>query len=996
MTGAAMDGPLVGRAAQLSVLRAALRTAGEDGTAAVFLTGESGVGKTRLLAEAVEEMRAAGVVVLAGQCLDIGDASPLYPLRQALRRFSATAPAGSGATARDAASREAAIRDLLALLDGGDAGPDGAGALLDRLSGGLGAISDGQPLVLAIDDLQWADRTTRQLLLYLLAGLGDLRLLLLGAVRAETLQGADPLRLMMTELRRMRAVRVLELGPLDRAETARLSAAIMGRPLTPETDDLVWERSGGNPFIVEELVRHARAGKAGLSDTLREIVFARVDALPPHVHTVAYALAAGVEPVEHGLLAEVVPLDEEQLNDALRIAVSQRVLAVADDGYRFHHRLIKEVLEPRLLPGEALGLHRRYAEALTAAPPAALQHARLAHHWELAREPARALSAAAAAAEEAERLYGFEEAYEHWSQALRLAADTRLPGDIDVNELRQRAAEAAHRCGEHDRALALLEELAKAATADPPPWLHTRRARYLAAVGRPAEAEAEYERALGAADGGDSERVTAAAHSAELLLHLGRYVDAGRRAREALALAAQAPDSASSAVLASAALGFSQAYLDDPAAGIAAVEQALRTAERSGSVGDVAGAYLHLAELLSGPLNELEKGIAVAREGAERADQLGLGRTYGTRLLAVVANGLFRAGRWAEAEKVIATALRHRPAGTDAVELLLSRCRISVGYGDLDGAERDLEAIETLLAGGGPRHVLPLLTLRAGLAMWRGQFADARRAVQQALDPAVSRSDDVWLLAPVVWHGLRAEAEAVANGVVAAYPGPDADPETDTGPGGAAVARLRQVADEITASSTRAARPVRDAVAGYQALCEAEISRLEGHSDPAAWARAAEIWQSRHHPYPAAYALLRQADALYSQRTRNADAATALRAAHRTAGRLGAQPFIREIRALADRARVQLDEPDQSAVPPAGSPSPEVPEHADELAGLTDRELQVLTEVAAGRTNQEIADLLFISQRTVGVHVSRILHKLQVRTRVQATSVYLRSQPPAR
>jgi DNA-binding CsgD family transcriptional regulator len=246
--------------------------------------------------------------------------------------------------------------------------------------------------------------------------------------------------------------------------------------------------------------------------------------------------------------------------------------------------------------------------------------------------------------------------------------------------------------------------------------------------------------------------------------------------------------------------------------------------------------------------------------------------------------------------------------------------------------------------------------------------------VQQALGRAPDRSDDVWLLAPVVWHGLRAEAEASASGTEAPDP--------------AAVESLRRVAGRIAEAAATAARPVRDTVAGYQALCEAEISRIEGRPDPAAWARAADVWERGGQPYPAAYARLRQADALYSHRTRNAEAAAALRAAYATAYRLGAQPFIREIVALAQRARVPLESPEPDRSAEIEQPA------ATELSTLTERELQVLAEVAAGRTNHEIADLLFISQRTVGVHVSRILHKLQVRTRVQAASVYMRSQPP--
>src|SRR5262245_30403443 len=133
MTSGTGDSPLVGRDAELAVLRAARRAAADGANSAVFVTGESGVGKSRLLAEAVAELHAAGLVVLSGQCLDIGDASPLYPLRQALRRFQPD-------DGRSGASAAHAARELLAVLSGDAAGSDGAGALLERLSSGLGAM----------------------------------------------------------------------------------------------------------------------------------------------------------------------------------------------------------------------------------------------------------------------------------------------------------------------------------------------------------------------------------------------------------------------------------------------------------------------------------------------------------------------------------------------------------------------------------------------------------------------------------------------------------------------------------------------------------------------------------------------------------------------------------------------------------------------------------------------------------------------------------------
>ncbi|QOC91454.1 helix-turn-helix transcriptional regulator [Micromonospora craniellae] len=955
MASAVDTTPLVGRADLVATARAALLDDVAPGnTAGVFLTGESGVGKTRLLHEIGGQLSAGGAVVLTGSCLDIGDASPLHPLRQALRRLDAhLAPAAA-----------ASVRALLGVFAQDSTGPDGAGALLERVSRGLGVIAGGRPVVLVLDDLQWVDRTTRQLLLYLLAGLGDLQLSVLAAVRSESLQGAHPLRRVLTELRRLRSVRVFDLAPLDRTATEELAAAIVRAPLAPEAADRLWQRSGGNPFVVEELSRDLRDGRDDLSDTLREVFLARVDALPQPAHRAVHAVAAGVEPVEHRLLAEVVGLPEQEVLAAVRAAVAHRLLVGSEDGYRLRHRLVAEVLEDELLPAERALLHRRYAEALTSAP-GELHQARLAHHWRLAGEPERALPAAVAAAEEAERLYGYAEAHRHLSVAVELSQGR---AGVDRAALLGQAAEAAHKSGEYARALALLEELAATDSAPPACELHIRRARYLAAAGRSALAEVEYQQALDAADCTPGQRATAAAHLAELLLHLGRYADAGQRAREALALAEQVEGATTEVVLASAALGFSEAYLEDPDAGLVVLRRALDTAERAGRPEDVARAYLHLAELLTGPLNVIEEGVVVARRGAERVAELGLGRAYETRLLAIATNGLFRVGQWAEAEKVIAAALRHRPSGADAVELLLARCRLSVGYGDVEAADRDLDAAATMLAGGGARHVIPLLTLRAGLAMWQRRHDVARHAVQRGLTE--TRSDDLVILAVLVWHGLRAEAEAHASRTVAVDQN--------------AVRRLRDIADRVAGRSVPAARPVRDVVDGYLALCAAEVSRLD-NSDPELWARAAAEWDRRNHPYPAAYSRLRQAEALLARRRRTATAGRLLRQAYQVAQGLGAVPFTEEIRGLAGRARVELEErtSGRAETPPGAG---------EELAALTAREREVLAAVAEGLTNKEIGQRLFISERTIGVHVSHIFDKLQVRTRVQASAIFLRSR----
>jgi DNA-binding CsgD family transcriptional regulator len=288
---------------------------------------------------------------------------------------------------------------------------------------------------------------------------------------------------------------------------------------------------------------------------------------------------------------------------------------------------------------------------------------------------------------------------------------------------------------------------------------------------------------------------------------------------------------------------------------------------------------------------------------------------------------------------VLEAALRHRPSGADAVELLLARCRQWVGFGDIAQADRDLDAVATILAGGGARHVLPMLTLRAGLAMWQGRPADARTAVQRGLTE--TRSDDLVLLGVLAWHGLRAEAEAQAGGAVPVDP--------------VAVRRLQVVVERVSRGASNAAPPVRAVVDGYLHLCAAEQSRIDERNDPELWARAATTWDKRKQPYPAAYSRLRQAEASFAKRRGRAAATTALRDAYATAQAMGANPFAAEITTVAARER------------------------------------EVLAAVAEGLTNREIGQALFISERTVGVHVGHIFDKLQVRTRVQASRVYLRA-----
>ena len=323
--------------------------------------------------------------------------------------------------------------------------------------------------------------------------------------------------------------------------------------------------------------------------------------------------------------------------------------------------------------------------------------------------------------------------------------------------------------------------------------MHLRRARYLAAAGRSATAETEYERALAApglhaAGEGHAPPPTWPSCCCTWAGTRTPASGPGRR----WSWPSSADGSTADLVRASAALGFSDAFREDPDAGLAVIRHAVEIAERSGHPDDIGCAYLHLAELLTGPLNSLEEGVLVARRGAREAGRAGR-RAARTRrgCWPSPANGLFRVGPVGRGRD---GAGRPRCGTGRPAPTRWSCCWPGAGCGSASATSRrpnrDLDAVATVLAGGGARHVLPMLTLRAGLAMWQGRHAEARAAVQRGLTE--TRSDDLVLLGVLAWHGLRAEAEAHASGTV------PVDPD--------AVRRLKVVVDRMARGVGNAAR----------------------------------------------------------------------------------------------------------------------------------------------------------------------------------------------
>jgi ATP/maltotriose-dependent transcriptional regulator MalT len=365
----------------------------------------------------------------------------------------------------------------------------------------------------------------------------------------------------------------------------------------------------------------------------------------------------------------------------------------------------------------------------------------------------------------------------------------------------------------------------------------------------------------------------------------------------------------------------------------------------------------------------LDQAATVALDGIQEARRLGLVRTFGPMLANTATEALMALGRWDQAERVSREGLETSPSGPARVVLSLGRAALELGLGDLDAAEARLQAVRRLLLASIPEAQTAgsLFSGLAELALWRGDLDQAKQLVAEAV-PLVAANPRY--AAPVYALGLRVEADR-AELARARHPGQLAP---DDGTATALLQRLGQAAQSPAAAGI-------PALAAWHATGLAERTRQQGPADPAAWATAVAAWERLGQPYRVAYAGYRQAEALLAAGGDREVAAVVLGRAAEITGHLGARPLDTELQALARRARLDLAPPAAATTPTASVPAP-----AAQL-GLTPREAEVLALVAAGRSNRQIAQALFISPKTVGVHVSNILAKLGVAGRVEAAAI---------
>ncbi|MGF1662596.1 MAG: AAA family ATPase, partial [Kineosporiaceae bacterium] len=440
---------LVGRAEEMAVLLDALAAARAGEPAAVVVQGDAGVGKTRLLSELADRARAAGARVLVGHCSDLGGSGlPYLPFTEAL------GGAEGGADVE---------------WHAGEGGDLGQLQVFEGVAATLAAAGSppGGPVVLVVEDLHWSDRSTRDLLGFLLRRLRDERLLAVVSYRGDDLHRRHPLRMFLAELVRLPVVQRIDLRPFTAEEMAAYLSGLSGREVSADTARRIHERSEGNAYFAAELLESGAADGVPqpLPARLADVVLTRLESLPEGAVDVVRLAAVGGRRVRHATLRAVAGRPDDLLEAALREAVAAHLLEPdGADGYAFRHALLHEAVYVDLLPGERTRLHAAYARALTGAaergtplaPAAELTHHRLESH-----DLPGALTAALLAADEADALRAPAEAWHHLEQALSwwdVVPDAAERTGTTVVSLLMRTAHAASRAGMLQRARALAEE----------------------------------------------------------------------------------------------------------------------------------------------------------------------------------------------------------------------------------------------------------------------------------------------------------------------------------------------------------------------------------------------------------------------------------------------------------------------------------------------------------------------------------------------------------
>jgi len=986
---------LVGRQGELAELELAFCEATSGRPGVILLGGDSGVGKTRLVTELTDTEAATGALVLRGECLEQGEGElPYAPLLGALRPLVRDKDPALDAISPGGRAHLASLLPSLGSAAGthpsaagtyASGGGQGAGQLqlFEALLELIEVLSTRAPVILLLEDIHWADSSTRAFIAFLARSLRRERVLLLLTYRTDELHRRHPLRPLLTELDRLERTRRIALSPLDRAELAEVLADLLGNAVEESLLDRLLLRTEGNPLYVEELLAAGLDGRGAPPQSLNDAFMLRIERLSPEARSTARAVAVGGR-VDEPTLTALTGIGGDALHETLRTAIAENVLLAGDDDrYRFRHALLREAVYDDLLPGERGELHLATALALEAreAPPCIEDEvervAQIATHYAAAGDQPAALRATIAAAKSARRAHAYADIAELLERALELwprVADPETISGMQQLELLAETAAAKGMAGDWMRAEALQLRGLELAGDD-----LRARSRLLSGLsqtqwklnrGREGLDTAQQALALMPADEADCDRAELLAFLARTRVLRGQFRSAIADGELALAAATAAGDRCTVGAVLNT-LGMARIAIGEVSEGEAQLRQAMDVAREVGDADALAVAVCNLGDLLA-LAGRTRDALEVIKEAIATTPQT-LRRSFGWMRLTLTILA-FEIGDWELARS------DHGPARStlSGVAVIFRHTRdaeLALGLGDEEAAAAALTAAEPLVRATTEAQWHGLYgSLLAELRRRQGDLTAARKAVMDALDELEVCTEDVMRIARVTAVGMAVEADQALR----ARDLRDDAAEQD------AMVRAGIHLDRLEAAASDGG-PVERA---WLTVGRAESARAAGRSKPALWAAAAAEFDALERPYPAATARWRQAEALVENDDRDG-AAEVARGALAVAHQLGAGWLAGELAALCARARLQVEARPARSDRPAAEPEEETP------FGLTPRELQVLSLIADGATNRQIGAALFMAEKTASVHVSRILAKLGVQSRTQAAAVAHRLHLPA-
>jgi DNA-binding CsgD family transcriptional regulator/tetratricopeptide (TPR) repeat protein len=967
----------IGRRAQLDALRAALAGLDADPRRVALVHGEAGIGKTRLLDEfsrslADDPPGGRPTRVLRGTCLELGSGElPYAPILDILDAL-ATAVADNNRTAIRA------LQDALGGAGPGDQVASGRGrtfvAIRDQL---VAAAGDGD-LVLAIDDVHWADRSTLELLSFVATRLGTSRILIVLAYRSDEIHRHHPLRPVLAELQRGGIAADIAIPPFGARDLQDQLEAIVGSALSPARLERIVALADGNPFHAEELAALDIDARE-LPSSLRDVLLARLERVDEATLGLLGRAAVIGRDVDEGLISAVSDLPEAAQRTALREAIDHHVLEPAPGGrqYRFRHALLREAVLADLLPSERIALHRRVAEALVAQPEFAASSpatsaAELAYHWTEAGDNDRAFPALLEAGDRAQAAHAWIEA----SRALERAATLATAGagsvaPIELAELRMHSARLATFGGDLNRGLALAQ-----AALEPDdggdPYRTADLLIWLSSV---------------ASDGGQFELASVATERAVAILPatppsiararaigslVGRRMLADRN-REAIEIGREAVrlyqelDAPALLGTALSILAISNACLGRIKETWALIDESMLilSTTSDGEVWEAGTIVANDAQALL-IIGEFEEAIAFVDREMARATEIGAERGWATWLEPSAATAAFATGDWRDAAQRLSRFRADAEAGFPQLDSVLLDIRLALGRGDpvLPGMLLSGESAFAMHEW----YLARFLSCRALSALDDGDPGASVAIIENALG-RLSTHEDQGAIIDTISTAAHAYADLAERHRARRSPA-----AADEAAGRAA--ELALDAQAIGAGTYLDGALGTPWIRAIAAQVVAESGRAVGHSDPAAWAAAASAHTAVGTRPDVAYCRYREGEAWLTAGDRGSSV-VALDQARTLAREIGMTPLVGQIEALARRGRLPLDEVvavlDTEA--PVGLPDP---------WNLSLREQEVLELLAQGLTNRQIGEALFISNKTASVHVTHILDKMGVSSRTEA------------